>query len=288
MPIFRGTTKIEKIFRGTTEITDAFRGTTQVFSSSLPPLPANLGPGPTTLVAGNAQAGFFGQATQTQMGRTMTQVMSDLGITEGTAQFTDDGLLKFIHRDKIKFINRRTIRNALSWIHIQNRLVANGGNVYGGATMTFGGNSYKVRLMRGWGRVSANPNGTGTPNYETGPLMTISFAPFSSSGNNGANWPNNNSPWNVNSPNEWNTLIFPVASTSQNQTSNVPNWASYSNADLSVASGDGRMTWTQETANTFTDFRVYRGGVVLANIGGGYYSDVGFAVYGLRLVFELI
>ena len=109
----------------------------------------NAGPGSTTLVAGDQNAGFFGQVSQADFGITMTQVMSDLGISQGTAQFTDDGLLKFIHRGKIKYINRRTIRHSISWDHIQARLVANGGNVYGGATMTFGGNSYKVRLMRG-------------------------------------------------------------------------------------------------------------------------------------------
>jgi hypothetical protein len=78
------------------------------------PLPANLGPGPTTLVAGNASAGFFGTATQAQFGRTMTQVMSDLGISEGTAQFTDDPLFKFIHNGKIKYINQRTIRHTIT------------------------------------------------------------------------------------------------------------------------------------------------------------------------------
>lgn len=248
--------------------------------------PMNLGPGPTTLVAGNMTAGFFGQATQTQMGITMTQVMSNLGISQGTAQFTTDGLLKFIHRGKIKFINRRTIRHTISWDHISARLVANGGNVHGGATMTFGGNSYKVRLMRGWGQVSANANGTGTPNYNTGPLMTISHA-FGSGGNNGTNFPTNTSGWSENNPNEWNTLIFPIASATQSQTSGVPNWASYSNADLQIVSGNGRETWTQETRNNFTTRRMYRGGSSLAYIRDALSNTTNF-VNGLRLVFELI
>jgi hypothetical protein len=41
----------------------------------------------------------------------MTQIMSDLGITQGNAQFTTDPLLKFVHRGKIKYINQRTIRS---------------------------------------------------------------------------------------------------------------------------------------------------------------------------------
>jgi hypothetical protein len=44
----------------------------------------------------------------------MTQVMSDLGITQGTAQFTTDDLLKFVHNGKIKYINQRNIRRSIS------------------------------------------------------------------------------------------------------------------------------------------------------------------------------
>jgi hypothetical protein len=40
--------------------------------------------------------------------------------------------------------------------------------------------------MRGYGQVSENTNGTGNPNYNTGPLMTISYA-NTIGGNNGTN-----------------------------------------------------------------------------------------------------
>jgi hypothetical protein len=116
-------------------------------------MPPNLGPGPTTLIAGDSNAGFFGKTTQTQFGRTMTQVMADLGITQGTAQFTTDDLLKFVHNGKIKYINQRNIRFALgdNFVkHIKARLDASGGSgIHGGRVLTFGGNSYRVRLMRG-------------------------------------------------------------------------------------------------------------------------------------------
>jgi len=271
-----GNTDISKIYLGSTEVTKAYLGSSEVYSSF------NLGPGPTELIAGSLDtAGFFGQTSQTDFGRTMTQVMSDLGITQGTAQNTSDPLLKFIHQGKIKYINKRTIRHSISWNDIASKI-----NVYGGTTMTFGGNSYKVRLMRGWGQVSANTNGSGAPNYNTGPLMTISFA-TGSGGNNGTNWPTKTSPWNASSPNEWNTLIFPIASATQTQTASTPNWASYSNADLQVNSGNGRGTWTQETVNTFTSYRVYRGNGGLANVSpNNSFSTNSFD--GLRLVFELI
>jgi hypothetical protein len=142
--------------------------------------------------------------------------------------------------------------------------------------------------MRGWGQVSANTNGTGSPNYNTGPLMTISFD-SSRGGNNGTNWPTNTSPWNAASPNEWNTLMFPIhaESSTQTQTASTPNWASYSNSDLNTATGYGRNTWTQETVDPW--FRVNRGEFNIASVYSFYYfyfNDSSF--FGLRLVFELI
>jgi hypothetical protein len=73
-----------------------------------------FGPGPQELVAGDLDAGFFGLTTQEDFGTTMTQVMSDLGITQGIAQFTTEPLLKFIHKGKIKYINKKTIRRGIS------------------------------------------------------------------------------------------------------------------------------------------------------------------------------
>jgi hypothetical protein len=112
--------------------------------------------------------------------------MSDLGITQGNAQFTTDPLLKFIHRGKVKYINQRTIRNGISWDHVQARLVANGGNVHSGAIINIGGRSYRARLMRGFGQVSGSPSSITTPNYETGPLYTVGFV-YGTGGNNGVN-----------------------------------------------------------------------------------------------------
>jgi len=273
-----GNKNIASIFKGSTPISNVYLGSTEVYSS------VNLGPGPTELIAGDLNtAGFFGKTTQAQFGRTMTEIMSDLGITQGTAQNTGDDLLKFVHNGKIKYINQRTIRYSISWNHIQDRLVANGGNVYGGAVVTFGGNSYRVRLMRGWGQVSANTDGTGTPNYETGPLMTIS----SSGTSLGVNWPTNTSPWNAESPNEWNTLIFPISSSTQTQTASVPDWASYSNTDLNIASGNGRTTWTQETKADAPGRRIFRGYSDISSIGHEYPSSAS-SVLALRFVFELI
>ena len=263
-----------KIYLGNTEVTKSYFGTNEVYSS------LNLGPGSTTIIGGDLTTGFFGEVSQADFGITMTQVMSDLGITQGTAQFTTEPLLKFIHDGKVKFINKKTIRYSISWNHIQARLQANGGNVYSGATMTFGGNSYKVRLMRGWGQV--------TGDLENGPLLTVNFS-GGDSGNQGVNWPTNTSPWSANNPNEWNTLMMPIhaESSTQTQTPNVPNWASFSDSDLRINGGSGRATWMQETYDRNTSGRVQRGlfGIANANIP---FATSNSSNDGLRLIFELI
>lgn len=253
----------------------------------------NLGPGPTTLIAGNMTTGFFGLTTQAQFGKTMAQFDIDLGthITGININLNED-LLKFIHNGKIKFINRRPFKRSMSWDFINTRLSENGGNgVVGGRIFTFGGNSYRVRLMRGWGQVSGSTSTLTTPNYTTGPLYTWNWNMNYSTnfGNSGVNWPNNNSSWSQNSPNEWNTLILPICTLTQDQTSGVPTWASYTNLSLTIASGNntGAFTLTQETRINYTSRVVARGANALANITNQSKTDA-FGNHGMRLVFELI
>jgi len=83
--------------------------------------------------------------------------------------------------------------------------------------------------------------------------------------------------------------MFPIHedSQTQSQTDDVPDWASYSNSDLNIATGNGRATWTQETVNSSTFKRVRRGRNNLANVGDSYSFDLD-SDDGLRLVFELI
>jgi hypothetical protein len=125
------------------------------------PIAFDTGAGPTELVAGDYNAGFFGLCTQEDFfGNTTdnmdTPIMSDLGISQGTVQNTTEPLLKFIHKGKIKYINKKNIRYDISWNHIQARLSGASvsdtlatGNVYAGAIITIGGRKYRVRLMRG-------------------------------------------------------------------------------------------------------------------------------------------
>ena len=107
--------------------------------------------------------------------------MSELGISQGTAQNVTSPVLKFRHNNKIKFITQKIIRRSTSWFHTKDQI-----NIYDGTPITLNGVNYKVRFMRGWGQVSANSNGTGAPNYETGPLFTVNLS-FGTGGNSGVN-----------------------------------------------------------------------------------------------------
>jgi hypothetical protein len=72
---------------------------------------------------------------------------------------------------------------------------------------------------------------------------------------------------------EWNKLIYPVHV-------NYGTWASFTNADLRVASGDGRATWTSTPSSVN---RVYRGS---DSVEYSYYGIPSYAHpgYGFRPV----
>ena len=107
-----GNKNIAALKLGDRDVVKAYLGDKVIFETGIS---LNLGPGPQTLIAGDLQsAGFFGLTTQGDFGITMGEVVSNLGITQGTAQFTNDPLLKFVHQGKIKYINTRPIRHTIS------------------------------------------------------------------------------------------------------------------------------------------------------------------------------
>ncbi len=76
---------------------------------------------------------------------------------------------------------------------------------------------------------------------------------------------------------EWNELIYPVHV-------DYGQWAQYSNADIVVAAGNGRATWTSTPSGTS---RVYRGHYSVADSynGGPSYAD---SFYGFRPVLRAL
>ena len=80
-------------------------------------------PGPKYLIAGNWDAGFFGEVTVEELfgeGNDSSWLMADeqLNITEGTAQYEDENWLKFAWKGKVLFYPKKSIRYHISWDHI--------------------------------------------------------------------------------------------------------------------------------------------------------------------------
>lgn len=148
------------------------------------------------------------------------ELASTLGLTQGVSESPDIPWLKFLDPvdDVTKYIAKRPFRHSLSWSHLRAADV-----VYGERTIVINSLSYKVRLIRG---VISDPNVT-----RTGHDVATSHG------------------------SEWNRLFYPL----------IPNpylkpmsgisgegivfgsWASYTEEELGMKSGNGRITLCQET-----------------------------------------
>lgn len=192
----------------------------------------------------------------------------EIGLTAGTEQESDCGWLKFKHNLKTLFIAKRSLRNNLSWDDIN---AING--VYGGLEIRIKGYKYKVRLMTG---CVSDPSPLGYSNTYCSD--------------------------DVGAGSEWNELIYrvysvnPICSDPNLGTSSYPerhggpqvgdNWASMTDGDLNIGTGDGRAVWCQETgADSSRRVRRGMGGVAyfFTNASGGAAVN-----YGWRPCLELI
>lgn len=104
---------------------------------------ANRVPGPTKLIGGNSQAGFYGEVPTSEF-ITGDELARRIGLTTGTSQNSNEPWLKFSYLGKTEFIAKKTFRHSISWDNINN---ANA--VYGNKTLEINGNVYKVRLVKG-------------------------------------------------------------------------------------------------------------------------------------------
>lgn len=213
-------------------------------------------PGSAKLIAGDGEAGYFGVVPSSQL-ITGDALASMVGISTGTSQFSYEGWLKFAYQGKIQFVAKKPIRNSISW----NRI--NSANcIYGDKTVTIGGLTYKVRLMRG-----ANNDPAG--------------------GYKGS----------VNHNSEWNKLMLPIHIQAKDKSwvekdnveSNVPYWGiDFTDADLHTHRdyGDGVYTWCQEVAES-SNYRILRGTIGVSS-STSLSPTSGGATYGFRPVLELV
>ena len=245
-------------------------------------------PGNKYLLGGDREAGFFGfvQATDLING---TALASEIGLSNGTAQNTDTAWIKYIWKGKICFTPVKTIRHTVTWDAIYNA-----GAVYGtgsavsdgeqwmldnddnydestdrvsqNAQVTIDGLEYRVRLFRG---AADDP--------------TDSYA----DSDRGSIGPDN----------EWNGIILPLHQRAKMQDWNYSAYAgtteywdvNLTDEDLITHNtfGSGSRSWCQETKDTDTSRRVYRG-----NLGASFLaanpSSNALSILGWRPVLELL
>ena len=226
--------------------------------------------------AGNYDAttdtGYFGEVSSAAL-MTGDALASDIGLTAGTSQHSSEGWLKFyvgtnadcnyykrlnnFAKPYVIYIAKKPYRHTVSWDDIYAR-----GAVYGSgdigveptvidvkqdASVTKSGKTLSVRLMTG---VDTDPMGF----YNKGCAA------------------------NVGGKSEWNQLFYrihtdiptcPAADNYDGGPQIGGNWANFTNSDLVVGAGDGRLTWTQETYSVSPTTRAYRGYNRVSNL---YYN----------------
>lgn len=214
-------------------------------------------PGPSTLIAGDMQAGYFGTISANDF-ITGDALCSAIGLSVGTSQYSTTDWLKFAYQGKILFVSQKPIRYNLSWDNI-NAV----GAVYGSSTVTINGLTYKVRSFRG---AEHDP----TDSYTDPDRDAIGS--------------------------EWNDLMLPIHANAATGSwahpayaGTVPDWdIGFTDADLltHISYGNGSYTWCQEVNDTRMVDRVYRGYSGVSHLGSNTASYAS-ANYSFRPVLEL-
>lgn len=160
-----------------------------------------------------------------------SELASAIGLTAGTAQFTNEPWLHFELDGKTLYVAKKPYRHKLSWDQIHAR-----GAVFGTRTVVINGLTYKVRLLKG---ADVDPT----------PVTAGNFNPVGTH------------------TSEWNRLIYAVHNgVHANANNQTPpgQWPLYSDTDLVlhytvVSGGMGDASWCQETNMNNAAERVLRG-----------------------------
>lgn len=241
---------IKRITVGNTDIQRIMHGGGILWQKSIVP-------GPTKLIGGNLQAGFFGEVPASDF-ITGDELARRIGLTAGNSQNSDEPWLKFSYLGKVEFVAKKTFRYGISWNDI-NAVNA----VYGNRTITIGDLTFKVRLFKGKteGKQDDKSSYKGSINYNS----------------------------------EWNRLMLPIhenAPSNWKYPENVKlpteNWnVRYTSEDLSESIRDkGYNAWCQEFG-TSDDNNLCRGfkGISGSDINTSHRNE---HFLGWRPVLELV
>ena len=171
------------------------------------------GPGPTTLLFGNEDAGYFGEVTQAEL-LTPQAVLDQVPGLNRAAWNTSSTWLKFIYRGKVLFISKLPLFTGMTW----NALYANG-LVYG----TDNDGVFPLKNPCNQLRIIAKDNWRFKARLIRNDLSDPSYLPTSG----GADTTPRKS--------EYTELIYPVLA---RVIANYPNkWAAFTDAQVGMSSG---------------------------------------------------
>ncbi|WP_299316219.1 hypothetical protein [uncultured Halomonas sp.] len=214
------------------------------------------GPGPQQLIAGDMSAGLFGEVSASEL-FTGEELAFRLGVTEGTIHNSDTRWLKFARNGKVIYGPMRTIMHSVSWDHLYSRGLVYGTDDEGTAprgtptnqytTVERGGYRFLVSLFTG---ANADPFDDTDERFYTDDMHEL----------------------NIGGGSEWNELWYRVhedvpsdpdtdglLATRHGGPQSGGNWASYTNSELNVGTGNGRSSWCQEQSLGAASRRVHRG-----------------------------
>ncbi len=201
----------------------------------------NNGPGPQTLIGYTEEdtKGFFGEVPNSEL-ITMSELTSQLGVTQGGAQNLTSPWLKFYLDGRILYVAKKTIRHSISYNHLRDKGVVDGSKI-----ITINGLQYRVGLLGG---IDDGYTGAVTAAY--------------------------NRPYTMRS--EWNRLMYNIASDAgistsyQKQGQIGDNWVSYpqdnSANGLNITVGNGNYSCCKELNPTNPTQVVSRGYVSVAHV----------------------
>lgn len=209
-------------------------------------------PGPQELIAGDEEAGFYGEVSAADLIDGLT-LAAEIGLSAGTAFNHDSSWLKFAYQGRKLYVAKKPFRYGLPFNSISQL-----GADYGNVTVTVGNYLFKVRLLTG---ADTDPTSITRSTYD--PVGT------------------HNS--------EWNQLMYRINET-EIASDPRPKWATYTDQDLSLGQvyHEGVLGTLSYVSNRHTQWGcVHRGGGVITFFGaaGVLNADVH---HGWRPVLELV
>ena len=223
-----------------------------------PSMPIVTGPGPTGLIYGDTEMGFFGEVPSSSF-ISGSALASAIGLTTGSLMNNTTVWLKFILDGKILFIPKLHIRYLVSWQAIYqagavygdgtNGTFPAGANRLQNAAVTIGGEQFTVQLLKG----------TTSENIADGSNIGFGY----------------DTPITYDS--EWNRLFYPLSKTAVASTP-TPTWNLYTDSQLDIAN---RYSWCREKNSADPTYRVSRGYLDVSYLNKNYVTFTS-TTYGWR------